>query len=651
MSNNTTGIALTGDNLDRANKIISELEELVLSASSISAYGVYLDIEGAPIFKNVVDSIGHSYKVALFSANNMKTIILRRGYKPEVIPISQENAENISHIVTSYFATSFGQEFNKDEIITEYFPKIKGIDKSTIRYQYYDLLKGSARTFAVINSDAAPYIENIDDGRCAIKIDYTKTHDGLNCEPPAGVFYAPHSYCSSWMSCDFKPCKKKWTQIAATKDNILITEIPSEENSIVICRYSTSEYYNPDDSFKNSCSIDGVTVISLAKPTFNFNRVKNTLYSVDCSSDAIPLPAKGDFSSRVALGSISSNEPVWKFLSRDICRKMGLFDFSIWGMKSHTTRIQDLLAILQIMADNSVVESLIKQRQKTLVNGIVQNIKTAMNKDHRREKMKKISDLFYTDSKGIQRLRLPNYVSSFLDSIDTPANDYLAWADFIERTHMDKNQFEKFIQTSDFLYMISNLNIRTVASILSYDVDLIKYIRYVEKQEALTNNISIFYNYLDYCEMCTKKIGKDFNRFPSSFIKAHDEVSRMKSSTISGKYDIKIKELADKYQTTFKNDNYVIVMPKCEDEILAEAISQNNCLADYIDKIGKQETIIFFIRKKDYPDQSFVTAQVDFDGNLIQIRRRNELPVEDNEVLNLARMFCNHVKIQAKKIS
>ncbi len=60
-------------------------------------------------------------------------------------------------------------------------------------------------------------------------------------------------------------------------------------------------------------------------------------------------------------------------------------------------------------------------------------------------------------------------------------------------------------------------------------------------------------------------------------------------------------------------------MPSCVFDIYREAISQHNCAADYISDHADGETTLLFLRKKEKPNIPFVTMEIGFDDDIVQV--------------------------------
>ena len=87
------------------------------------------------------------------------------------------------------------------------------------------------------------------------------------------------------------------------------------------------------------------------------------------------------------------------------------------------------------------------------------------------------------------------------------------------------------------------------------------------------------------------------------------------------------------YECSF--GEYIFKYPTSTQDIKDEAVSQNNCVASYIDEVIDGKCHIIFLRKKDKPNESLVTIEVR-NNHIVQARRRFNDPVtqEDQEVID-----------------
>ena len=128
--------------------------------------------------------------------------------------------------------------------------------------------------------------------------------------------------------------------------------------------------------------------------------------------------------------------------------------------------------------------------------------------------------------------------------------------------------------------------------------------------------------------------------------KAHDNVQVAfvaKKDEMSDKAIAKIAEMGEKHipdTQKYRDGQYIIMLPHNVSDVVQEGQMQHNCVGSYIDRIVKRRSLVFFIRKKDDPNQSFVTAEY-VRGRITQIYYKNNQRVNDDEILEVASEFCN----------
>lgn len=138
----------------------------------------------------------------------------------------------------------------------------------------------------------------------------------------------------------------------------------------------------------------------------------------------------------------------------------------------------------------------------------------------------------------------------------------------------------------------------------------------IEKREAATL-------WLDYLRMATdlKMDLTDKSRlFPGSLKKEHD-VAMFAHRAIQVELDkaafAKQAEINASYEYSYKD--LVAIVPRTPQEIVEEATRQKNCLRSYVERVKRGDTVVVFIRKKEDPEATYVTAEV-YGGILTQLK-------------------------------
>ena len=155
--------------------------------------------------------------------------------------------------------------------------------------------------------------------------------------------------------------------------------------------------------------------------------------------------------------------------------------------------------------------------------------------------------------------------------------------------------------------------------------DIAKYKNYLIKQNASNRQ------YLDYVVACNY-LGIDMtqpkNLYPKDFRRWHDiradeyrTARALKDAEERKEYYEKFAAVAEKYlplQKAGKGD-YLIVIAKSPAELVREGDILSHCVGrmNYDQKMAREETLIFFVRRKDAPDVPFVTLEYSISKKII----------------------------------
>lgn len=205
------------------------------------------------------------------------------------------------------------------------------------------------------------------------------------------------------------------------------------------------------------------------------------------------------------------------------------------------------------------------------------------------------------------------------------------------------NELRVWIQkdnlTKDQLDTVLNLNIteaqtiKLIRGILNSEYDgkklytldsLLNYLERVDMYQAINTNdsIVILRDYIRMALECGVKPLTDSN----SLKREHDVVMR--------NYHILMKEKRQEFQDSlgecfadrgeelskyeFSNTELIVISPKCIDDLIKEGSNNHNCVASYFENFAKGQSNIFFIRKKDAPDDSYITIELNSDFSKIK---------------------------------
>lgn len=92
-------------------------------------------------------------------------------------------------------------------------------------------------------------------------------------------------------------------------------------------------------------------------------------------------------------------------------------------------------------------------------------------------------------------------------------------------------------------------------------------------------------------------------------------------------------------------DDYVVVVPKDVMDLVNEGFQQNNCVGYfYNDSIKDGDNCIFFLRKKDKPEKSYITCRYSIDDKeVVEARYKNNRDIDsaDEKIIYYINNFIN----------
>lgn len=157
---------------------------------------------------------------------------------------------------------------------------------------------------------------------------------------------------------------------------------------------------------------------------------------------------------------------------------------------------------------------------------------------------------------------------------------------------------------------------------------LFMYLDYCKTYEAIDSMNYLLNEIYDYASMMSK-ISPKFDKYPRHFLTTHKiavrNYNRLKEEFDEQEFK---KHINKEMEKTF--GQYCFIYPENTQAIKDEAVSQNNCVASYIQSVLKGNCDILFLRTKENPDKSLVTIEVR-NGKIVQARQRFNDPVDSEQ--------------------
>ena len=202
-----------------------------------------------------------------------------------------------------------------------------------------------------------------------------------------------------------------------------------------------------------------------------------------------------------------------------------------------------------------------------------------------------------------------------------------------------KELFVEIIDRNDYLADFKEL-------IETYNYDIVALCKFLIQYLKPFENINIKegINLLkDYYGMANK-IERNVKKYPK-YLKSMHDIITINYNAFKRKYNEELFARLQKKELDFEEDKvYIVITPQSTKEIVKEGTSLNHCVGSYIDKILDNKTYIFFLRKKEAPEQSLMTLEFK-NGKIVTAKGscNREINKEEKEFLQV---YCKKKSIQ-----
>lgn len=205
---------------------------------------------------------------------------------------------------------------------------------------------------------------------------------------------------------------------------------------------------------------------------------------------------------------------------------------------------------------------------------------------------------------------------------------------------------ETFVQiknlgSMDAIYEIaSNYNI-SFSKIIEY-IDSCYNYQCIEKNEA----IRIWRDYLKMARDMTYRLDNKNTKFPSSLKKEHDKAIfayRVVEDEINKKRFTEQAEKNVRYEYSY--EKLFVRVPRTPEEIIEEGTNQKHCVASYVNRVREGDTIVAFIRYKEFPNDSYFTIEIR-DDVVVQVKGYTNCAPKDKDLLVFLNKFAAAKKLK-----
>ena len=156
------------------------------------------------------------------------------------------------------------------------------------------------------------------------------------------------------------------------------------------------------------------------------------------------------------------------------------------------------------------------------------------------------------------------------------------------------------------------------------------------EREGYTEVTRMFSDWADDLRMQQMIFGKIKDKYPDNLKSHHDRLS-VKERIIKNLKEIENLQKVGEDNTNLecKINGNLFIVPKTIEEMVDEAIQQNNCLRSYIPRMAEGGCIIVFMRKAKEPEKSWITIELSPALEVVQIKGRNNKEASPEALLTI----------------
>lgn len=317
------------------------------------------------------------------------------------------------------------------------------------------------------------------------------------------------------------------------------------------------------------------------------------------------------------------------------------------------------IVFIGVLNKYPVMEQIIKMGHARMFFQLYESMLGSLNKTEINEQIEKISQLVDPEAKkGSEALRFPIYIGDYLIRKSAEMDEYYYWRDIYEITRLSKEQFENLIDSFNYAWINSQAGVEDLGNILKFGYSVEKLFNYIIKQSKITKMdvpdiINLMQDYLNMCDLCQVEADK----YPSDLEKVHDDMliyfrkkQQLDNDVKLGVIGIECERYVIPDESELDNigipklfKELTVVFPKNDADFINEGNMQHNCVGSYPGRVRRGECVIFFIRKKESPNKSFITAECRKNG-LGQCFYSNNRAVYDEELQKFAKYIANKIR-------
>lgn len=116
-----------------------------------------------------------------------------------------------------------------------------------------------------------------------------------------------------------------------------------------------------------------------------------------------------------------------------------------------------------------------------------------------------------------------------------------------------------------------------------------------------------------------------------------------KKSVLIAKISAGLRKMPDLKEFLDGSNGLLVHIPESAEELRNEGRALHNCIGTYVNRIADNQTLVFYVRRIDKPDEAFVAFEYK-EGRVVQCRYDHNKAVDDEKIINFVDRFAEMLR-------
>ena len=231
------------------------------------------------------------------------------------------------------------------------------------------------------------------------------------------------------------------------------------------------------------------------------------------------------------------------------------------------------------------------------------------------------------------------YINAWLKDNEVDNFDYNRFARWCEYEKV-RNSLGSLAETltADMYYALRNERPDLTIEELSVCAYYLGRGKMWEYHNGYVNNLI---QYIEWCRIMEQKPQK-VNNFMREWCETKKTYELRKREFDNKKMTLNYAKYSKAWE--FEFGDFAVYIPTCGQDIVDEGRNMHHCVGSYVDRVVSGSTYICFIRRKNTPNECYITCQVNTNGNIGQYFLAYDRYINTEEDIAFKTAFQNHLR-------